>query len=405
MPRIKSLFLTLGTGLFLSVGFSGAAFAVPQAVTDLVAYESGQSNKIRLVWTTPQADVLQANSTYYIQYTTMTPGATTWAYTNAQVLISTSGVAVGTTVSFLITPPMNAQYSFHIWAANSNDPGNVSPMDTTASTATAFNSPFNLSVVGSGTEDWGMYGSLAIDKFNYLHIAHLRNSYYDFYYSKWMGSWSSMQAEPTYNTGYYTSIAIDPLGSPCVVHQDGNNYDLFFSSYNGSVWSNTNIESSGNTGYYASLAWMAVGGPLISYVDYSNSHLKVAYQGGSGIWETEVVSTGSFAGTSVGLDGAQVPHIAYVDSANADLKYATWAGSWSTTTVDADRVQGGAGYNDVSLVFDGNGNAHMAYRANNESGFSMLKYARWTGTGWSTAAVDGGALNCQAGYYPSITLD
>ena len=81
--------------------------------------------------------------------------------------------------------------------------------------------------------------------------------------------------------------------------------------------------------------------------------------------------------TSIALDSNGYPHISYL--ATVGLKYAKWTGSgWSINTVDS----GARGW-DTSIALDSNGYPHISYLAT-----VGLKYAKWTVSEWSTNMVD-----------------
>ena len=119
----------------------------------------------------------------------------------------------------------------------------------------------------------------------------------------------------------------------------------------------------------------------ISFLDYQTQDLM--YLGNaSGDWTVDRVdihsgtNVGSSYNTSIDVDAAGNPHIAYFhDYADNDLEYATkLSGSWTSVKVDSD---GDVGY-DCEIATDSRGFAHIVYRdktasndfmyASNESG-------------------------------------
>ena len=114
-------------------------------------------------------------------------------------------------------------------------------------------------------------------------------------------------------------------------------------------------------------------------------------------WRTEIVDDaqcGFF--TSIALDSEGQPHISYhYDVPGLDLRYARWTGvGWSIGTVDK-----GANPQDTSIEIDNEGNPHISYFA--DSG-KDLKYARWTGSAWKVETVDSPGW---VGQYTSLVLD
>ena len=370
----------------------------PGTITGLEAYQSGNPNEIKVSWITPGKDgnsgTLQAGSLYKIQYSS-TPQSVVWSTANAQVEISTNSVSRGIKVSTTIipNPVANEVYYLRVWAAD--EFLNYSQL---SGGTTAFCSPFTLETVDNTAESRGLYTSLTIDQSNNLHVAYMRNSFYDLLHAKYSGSWTIDAPIDTANSsGYNSSIAIDSSGNPHVAYQDGSVYDLKYASWTGTVWNVSQIEGTGyNTGYFPSLVLDANNNANISYHDGWN--LKYAKFNGV-TWSTSTVDgSGASNYTSIGLDGRGYPNIVYNSNGSSNLMYAKWNGSaWQLSTIDASA--GAAAYN--SMTIDANGNPHVAYRALN-AGNNCLKYVKYTGTAWTTPVM---IANKNVGNYNAIALD
>lgn len=100
--------------------------------------------------------------------------------------------------------------------------------------------------------------------------------------------------------------------------------------------------------------------------------------------------------SSLALDGAGNPHIAYHDNTAQDLEYAKKVGGvWIYETIDAAGDFGDY----VSIAVDAQGNPHVAYVA--AGGLNDLKYAVRTGGLWTKEIVD----NVRDCAFTSIKVD
>ncbi|MCK4593989.1 T9SS type A sorting domain-containing protein [bacterium] len=135
--------------------------------------------------------------------------------------------------------------------------------------------------------------------------------------------------------------------------------------------------------------------PYVAY--YNEDRLLLAHRGG-GNWSIETVDDeGPFRYyVSLVLDSQDRPRIAYFQwYPDSDLKYARWTGTeWLIETVDA----GDAGPF-CSLALDSSDRPHIAYF---DWGANELKYARWDGDEWLYEHVDTGGDTC---FYISLALD
>jgi hypothetical protein len=179
-------------------------------------------------------------------------------------------------------------------------------------------------------------------------------------------------------------------------------------------------DPSPSVGLSSSLALDASGLPHISYADTTNADLKYAAKACWSIplakgpitwcfWTVETVDSVGSESTSLALDAGGLPHIAYHDYTNNDLRYAhrLSTSTWVVETVDSAGNVGAF----ASLALDASGLPHIAYR---HSGERSLKYARkvcrvvWLWTTpvtlcfWSIEHVE---LGPDTGYFPSLALD
>jgi hypothetical protein len=122
---------------------------------------------------------------------------------------------------------------------------------------------------------------------------------------------------------------------------------MIFPIHAASPWWIQLVDSTDNVGYYSSIALDSNGNPHIAYSDTSNWNLKYASWSGSEwaiqlVDSLERVTTFTSMAPSLAIDSNGNPHISYIDDENANLKYASWTGSaWSIQTVDSQGNMGG----------------------------------------------------------------
>lgn len=141
-------------------------------------------------------------------------------------------------------------------------------------------------------------------------------------------------------------------------------------------WQISTVDSPGLVGIQPSLAFTPDGKPAISYLDSTNADLKYAVFNGSA-WQTSTVDAAGLAGSGSSLaftpDG--MPAISYVTFSPTSVKYAVHNGSsWEITTV----VSG------TPLVYDVGRRTSLAF---SPAGQPFICYESYT------FGANGGALN------------
>jgi hypothetical protein len=166
-------------------------------------------------------------------------------------------------------------------------------------------------------------------------------------------------------------------------------------------------------GWNSSIAVDSSGNIHVSYyypflVNGTSGELRYAkWSSPSGPWTiTTVDSTSANVGKycSIALDSSGNPHISYRDATFNKIKYARWTGSdWSTGDVDGPPNTGFLGNYGTSIAVDSSGNAHISYNWDRGS-HGDLKYAKWTGSSWYITLAEQGATGT-IGRYSAIALD
>ena len=243
--------------------------------------------------------------------------------------------------------------------------------------------------------------SLAFDQLNNLHL-----SYYDSFdglygkliYTIWDGTnWISETVENS--GGARPTLVVDSSNNPHLSYRIiGPTNDIKYAHKDISGWLSETIAVGGlptkipidlDENDFPHLIY-----PISNHLDY-------IYWTGS-MWLTNTVAIaqgGSPAPTSLSLalDSNNIPHISFhdwpeYDPYNGLLKYARWNGtSWITETV-TDAQHG------TSLILDAANNPHIAF-INSVSNGGQLQHIYWSDNKWEIEAID---ENC---YAPSLVLD
>src|SRR3972149_840294 len=235
--------------------------------------------------------------------------------------------------------------------------------------------------------------SIALENGWRPHISYVRMSGSidgDLKYAYWNGSAWHPETVDDGDAGWFSSLALDESGRPHISFLDkssGDGYALKYARWTGTDWEREIVDSSGIVAQGTSLALDASGTPHIAYSDYTNSALRYAVRKADGNWDIAMVDNDADVGLapSLALDIVHGrSHVSYQDYSTYDLKYAWWDGGpkWNVSVVDSASKVG----TDTGLALNPNGLPRIAYSDLNGG---VLKYARFTGSGWATEAVDG----------------
>lgn len=148
---------------------------------------------------------------------------------------------------------------------------------------------------------------------------------------------------------------------------------------------------------------LALDGAGQPHIAYGQDHLYYRWYDGS-TWQVETVdSTGSMGRyNALAVDSAGHPHIVYLDETgylNARLRYAWHDGTaWQ---IQAATSNANVGFH-VSLLLDGDDRPHVAYCDQFNYRCDGLHYDYYDGTSWQRKVVAGGS---ETGYFTSLALD
>lgn len=199
----------------------------------------------------------------------------------------------------------------------------------------------------------------------------------------------------------HTSIALDGEDSPHIAYCIDYGNGLGYASRSGSTWDIEVLDTEYNTGWYASLKLAADNNPHISYARKDPDILMYASANGTDEWSFQIIDSLSeeCRSTSLALSGEGIPHISY--NAENEVRYTYWTGSeWHIETLDAcDSGSFGWG---TSIALDSADQPHIAY-CSVEGNYLM--YASWTGSEWQYELVDTLPGYVFRGGDPDLVLD
>lgn len=206
-------------------------------------------------------------------------------------------------------------------------------------------------------------------------------------------------ASPGHN-GWDNGLALDGSGAlyQSSVNPFNGTESLEFSTFDGTAWTYDTVPDSGSFmyGFNTSIAIDSNDDPHIVYTNATNwtapGDLGYASRH-DGTWEVESVVTNAIGGRfpSIALDGADRPHVVWLDIDDTDttrgfVRYGVLDnGVWSIATIDTlENVSLGfaGGRKQVSIALDADGRPHVAYGDRR-----LVKYAVRSGGDWIDTAV------------------
>lgn len=167
---------------------------------------------------------------------------------------------------------------------------------------------------------------------------------------------------------------------------------VFYTSY---VWAVQTVDSGIPIGVSTSLALDSAGLPHLAFLDPQLDVVRYARWTGEN-WSLEMVDEGHhfFGDVSLALDDADRPHLSYY---SAELGF-VWYATRNETAWTLHRVERGGSGGYSSLVLDSGGTPLIAYTYLN----GRPRLATWNGTGWAAENVTAQAISAQ---HDSLALD
>lgn len=220
-------------------------------------------------------------------------------------------------------------------------------------------------------------------------------------YAAWDGTAWKRQPIPLSSDviAYFTSIVLDAEDRPSIsFYEYRGPRDSDFKirlrnvTWNGQFWQLRTIDAQEGSGKFNSMATDAQGRFHLAYANVSSGTEGIRYGLWDGAnWKLDVIegltqTRGEVVGYSntIAVDAAGVPHLAYSNMSDPQLRYATRKNDrWEVQVVDR---LANAGYPDRhSIALDAAGNPYISYY---DAGRGLLKLARRIGPRWSTEVVD-----------------
>ncbi len=237
-------------------------------------------------------------------------------------------------------------------------------------------STWTLQAIDAGAAA-GRGNALAIDAGGGARVAYVDEGAGSLKYAVlFAGAWSTQTVDASGTVGPDVSLALDGAMNPAVAYGDtAGAGSLRYASFAGGIWSLQTAAGSIGASPAPSLALDGSGRPTIAY---QNGGLSLAAMTGGG-WTTTSLDPGAGGSPSLALDGAGAAHVAYFDAAGSALKYGSFAGSFSSQTIDASGLAGAAG---LALALDGAGNVHLSFSAKPDANHA-LRVAHWSPAGFA----------------------
>ncbi|MGA7413370.1 MAG: hypothetical protein WBW33_23045 [Bryobacteraceae bacterium] len=254
--------------------------------------------------------------------------------------------------------------------------------------------------------------SMALDSHDRPHISYLDYGTNRLKYAYWDGAMWHSQTPNIYSKAieFYTSITLDSEDHPIISYYNVATPDdvvvirLRVIRLVGGAWETETVDSTLGSGKFNSIASNAGSNLQVAYanVHYESQSVRYARWNGKS-WDTQIVENTpvnpvgiAYFSVNLAIDSAGTPHIAYTDTINRRIKYATLRdGKWQPEV--ADSIARGAYPDRNGITLSPDGTPYLSYY---DAGRGVLKVARREDTKWVTEEVDSNF----AGYTSAIQV-
>ena len=266
--------------------------------------------------------------------------------------------------------------------------------------------PFVLETVDGGAgQVVGEYASMKLDRQGRPHIAYYDPGNGHLKYARFDGTrWLVQVADPSVNdVGLFAALALDSLDRPHIAYHDDTAGKLRYATLNGTTWTRELADASSfDCGWYPSITVDRTQKVWIASYDRGTGNPRLSRRTGTNLWTGQDLDTSydlSGFWSSIVVDDSLRAHVAWYNLTQGRLEIADQTRTgWGVSVIDSSTTDVGL-Y--CTMVADRTGGLHLAYM---DLAHFDLKYANrvFAGGPWLRQTVD--ASPQMTGYDCSIAL-